>query len=154
MDALVNTLLSFIVPVVIVVSVVVRVYGAIKGAKNPRKNPQGSGGTAAAYGSQRSGPAIRPPVKPLDNDDDWKPPELDEDDDVPVVKTPVPRKPVSVHASRAAPAASAYDLPPVPREPERETPAVPEFFWRLEARPLMQQAVILAEILGPPKGME
>jgi hypothetical protein len=155
MGALISVLFSFLVPVVIVVSIVVRVYGAIKGAKDSRKNPL-----------QASGPVIRPPVKPLaaDADDDWKPPELDEDDDVPAPVTRKPPAPKVAANTRGRPsipaikpgaiAASVYDLPQVLREPERETPAVPEFFRRLEAKPLMQQAVILAEVLGPPKGME
>jgi len=142
MDALISTLLSFLVPVVIVVSIVVRVYRTIKGMKDSRKNPL-----------QATGPSIRP--SKTDDEDDWKPPQLDDDDDVPAAVTaPVPRKqPAPLHNAPAA--SSAYDLPPVPREPEQAASAAPpEFFRRLEAKPLMQQAVILAEVLGPPKGME
>jgi hypothetical protein len=142
MDGIISALLSFLIPIVIVVSIVVRVYGAIKGARDSRKNPL-----------QATGPSIRPPEH--DDEDEWKPPQLDDDDDVPgAVTAPVTRKPaISVH--NAPSASSVYDLPPVAREPEQTAPAAPpEFFHRLEAKPIMQQAVILAEVLGPPKGME
>jgi hypothetical protein len=150
METLISTLLSFLVPIVIVVTIVVRVYGVIKGLKDSKNNPL-----------QATGPSIRPP-EPKD-EDDWKPPELDDDDDVPTAVTaprPVTRKPPAPAYKAPAPVSyaygsSAYDLPPVPLEPEQAAPAAPpEFFRRLEVKPLMQQAVILAEVLGLPKGME
>jgi hypothetical protein len=154
MDVLINTLLSFLVPIVIVVTVVTRIYRTIKSAKDSQKTPL-----------RATGLSIRPP-EPADDEDDWKPPELDENDDAPAATAPVPasrKPPASVNtpirpsvpaALPNAAAVSAYDLPPVSREPEQVRPAVPDFFRRLETRPIMQQAVILAEVLGPPKGME
>jgi hypothetical protein len=137
MGFLISALLSFLIPIVIVVSIVVRVSGVIKNLRDSQKNPL-----------RAAGPSIQTKTEGLDDEDDWKPPELDDDDDVPVT-APVYRTPAPYAAG-----GSAYDLTPVPREPEAAPAAAPEFFRRLEARPIMQQAVILAEVLGPPKGME
>jgi hypothetical protein len=88
-----------------------------------------------------------------DDEDDWKPPELDENIRPAAVSAPAAHSQLGVELPALTPGVAreiGYAPPVFPQKTEQA--AVPVFFKRLETMPLMRQAVILTEILGPPKG--
>ncbi|MDR0450398.1 MAG: hypothetical protein LBH26_03940 [Treponema sp.] len=154
MDYLISFLLSNLIPIVIVVSIVLRIYKGMKNAADSRR-----GKTAAM------------PVQSMaeqDEDEDETAGEGYLEDDIRhrfyLAESAPPRQ-------KAPPAPSLAPLPELkpldnalPAEPlpvPQQVPAspaapapVPAFFHRIAALRPMQQALVLSEILGPPKGAE
>jgi hypothetical protein len=168
MDYLINFLLSNLIPVIIVVSVVLRIYAGMKSAAGSRRRKavptlvqeaeeQGEDETAREedrnggddvqprfYLAESAPPRqiVHPPspsLVPLPNFRSLE-------DSVPSGLSPKTEAPHS--GARAARPAFRQ----APASPAAATPA-PVFFRRIGALRPMQQALVLSEILGPPRGM-
>jgi hypothetical protein len=139
-------LFANLIPIVVVVSIVIRIYTGMK--------------KAAAAGNQSGAPVFREQEEP------------DEEDDTGEALVPPPQKdfsrplltstafegqtfppPENPHLLIASPLSDSTMREGLPREAERNNFAAPDFFSRIGGLPPMKQAVILSEILGPPKGM-
>jgi hypothetical protein len=161
---LINVLFSFLVPVIIIVSVIARVYGAVKDIRKTARNNSSRKLPSPPPAAKSAAPLWREGFNPEVNEaDEWMPPEADDEDDWKPPKLEEDIKPTAVSVLAACPQLSVKPPAPVPGLAEKpgytplisgeaEQAAVPAFFRRLEAMPYMRQAVILTEILGPPKG--
>ncbi|MDR3193376.1 MAG: hypothetical protein LBT87_09960 [Treponema sp.] len=156
MNYLINFLFSNLIPIIIVVSVVLRIYGGIKNAAASRR------GTAPSM-----------PVQEAEerDEDETGNAERDRGDDIPprfyLAESKPPRQaaPPPLPSLVSLPGLGSLDsVPPgltprlgsqtaggLPAEP-RQVPA-PAFFRRIKALRPMQQALVLSEILGSPRGM-
>jgi hypothetical protein len=154
MDYLVNFLFSNLIPIIIVVSVVLRIYKGMKSAADSRRGKtapipvqeaeeQDGDGTEEEWGRDDTQPrfylaesapprqTVQPPslvplpgLRPLED---------------PVTAAPHPGGTAAQPISRQAPVSPAAE-------------AAPAFFRRIRALRPMQQALVLSEILGPPRG--
>jgi hypothetical protein len=174
MRSLISLLLSNLIPIVIAVSIFIRIYTGIKKAvASSKKGEQ----PQPVVNNQRDDDGEEEP-------DVWERLRPDDEDEEEIVPAPpgvftrpllmpaapgtqfVPSAPpVSAAPLVAAPLEAIFestlepDIPhPKPLAPSHELPQenfrVAAFFRNVNRLPPLQQAVIFAEILGPPKGME
>jgi hypothetical protein len=160
MSSPIDLLFSNLIPIIIVVSVVIRIFLGIKKAGDRRKE-------------QEQEPAG--PVYKQDDEEEvadvWSRLRPDEDEEPDVPQTAIPQETFSrplltqVYEQAASPpevslggpepliaqAQTPGEMPPA--SAENSSPAA-AFFRRINALSPMRQAVILAEILGPPKGVD
>jgi hypothetical protein len=150
---LLGFLFANLVPIVIVVSVIIRIYVSIKNAAR-----------------KKAAPVPKPKQTEPEEPDAWRL-EPDDDDDgiVPAIYTKPAPPPEAVPAFPLSVDPVTDPEPAAPSLPFQEAAApgaafaavshtgaaAPAgFFGRINALSPMRQAVVLAEILGPPKGME
>jgi hypothetical protein len=146
METLIALLFSNLIPIIIVVSIIVRIYLSMKNAANSRKKVQA--------------PA---PVQEEDDDEvTWMTPEQElyrEEASpsepavsslAPAINT-IPGGDFSAEILKAWPGETRA---PLPSRESQKTPGKPPVFRRIDALPPLQQAIVLAEILGTPKGMQ
>jgi hypothetical protein len=160
--SLIDFLFSNLIPFIIVASVIVRIFMGIKKTADRRKESQSDHEKEIPKKKER--PEEIPDAWRLEPDDD------DDDDDEPrPVRQPARQAAVPQVFSQPLSAPAVFDgqgfaaLPSGPepsrqpllsREARQGSSAAARFFRRIDALPPMRQAVILAEILGPPKGMQ
>jgi hypothetical protein len=173
MEYLIQFLLSNIIPIIIVVSIVLRIYGGMKNAANSRRRKAAQAQSPARLQEQKA-----PDEDETAPEEDW---ESDDDDIRPRFYTaesapprqtlppppplvPLPEiKPLDSAASRPIFEAAAPDpldtFQAAARPALRQLAASPAesassaFLCRISALRPMQQALVMSEILGPPRGL-
>jgi hypothetical protein len=171
MNYLINFLFSNLIPIIIVVSVVLRIYGGMKNAANSRR---GKAGPALVREAEEQDEDERAREEDRDREDDVQPKfflaESAPPRQIPVQPpapslVPLPElKPLESASSGLIPKEAVFQpqalqaepwpaLRQVPPSPGEIPPPVPAFFRRISALRPMQQALVLSEILGIPRGM-
>ncbi|MDR1443828.1 MAG: hypothetical protein LBI94_03005 [Treponema sp.] len=159
MRSLLNLIFENLIPIIIVVSVVIRIIAGVKKSAASRSE------AAPAVPDNRSTDS------PQDEEDVWSRlmPDDEEDEAPPQEVRPLlmpapslgspafPASPGPSFAQPFAPVTIAIE-PAVPdraeaAEPDGETPQSGPLD-RLNGLPLLRRAIVLAEILGPPKGLD
>jgi hypothetical protein len=157
MDYLVNFLFSNLIPIIIVVSVVLRIYKGMKSAADSRRG--------------KTAPTLIQEAEEQDEDEtagENIQPRFYLAESAPPRQIVQPPSPSLVPLSGLRPPESAASgliskeaasrpgvLPAEPLPALRQVPASPAasaFFRRISALRPMQQALVLSEILGPPRG--
>jgi hypothetical protein len=158
MSYLINFLFSNLIPIIIVVSVVLRIYGGLKNAAASRRKAA-SRPVREAEEWDEDETAGEDDIQPRFSAAEEEPPRQAVHQPSPSLVSLPRLNPLDSASSGLIPEAAAIRTagalpaasPQVPASPAAVP--IPVFFRRISALRPMQQALVLSEILGPPRGM-